>query len=676
MSSYKIEPMSVIAFLDENSFTLPRFQRKATWDKKQNFELCISIFQDYPIGVVIVNKEQDALSLLDGRQRRSALITMRDNPVELYKWAQNYIGFKKTEDESELSRLYWDKVEKFLQTEDFGKETNHTENEDDNVNCYSEEAEDIREEDSFNSVKQRKGLMTLLDIILMVHQIKPQGSKWERNFDFHTSSSRVKYAPQKNGNKIDPKLLRKFILTFIKEMKSEYNGQITQDTFIEYYMQNNIVTDEETFKKELNLRWVEINKSIDVIMRSESIFSEARIGIIYLTNASPLDAQNIFSRINKGGTQLKAEELLSAKPYWNKKVDNVPINVRERVKTLYEKLGIELPPTTVRWDIAATFIPRVNKEKLVFPTFAKQKEMDGLCMDEITLGFKLLSSIYQGGMANKHVIDMEKNIDIDWENGIDETANNIDKLCSILASDDLLKWLISWNMPIASLLGNAIALEFVSILLLDWLDKGKPQAGGKYKALQRDARILFDKLVFEYATRQWRGSGDSAMANHIKEWKNRIIPIPDENWATLIESVCKGMYNGQKTTVKTLRPILYYYYLLNEIVPLNQAGVSFDVDHIIPQELFKDNSLANETMKDSLVNLALLPKKANISKGSTVLNEITDPWLKTQIKVYENIEPKDFDRFSDIANIKDLIKVRGKLFKNTFSTVRKTKLSN
>lgn len=41
--SYKIETMSIAEFVD-NPMKLPRFQRRATWNKKQNFELCISIF--------------------------------------------------------------------------------------------------------------------------------------------------------------------------------------------------------------------------------------------------------------------------------------------------------------------------------------------------------------------------------------------------------------------------------------------------------------------------------------------------------------------------------------------------------------------------------------------------------------------------------------------------------
>lgn len=195
--SYIIEPMPLITFLDEKKLKLPRFQRKVTWDKKQNFELAISIFQDYPVGVVIINQEQKVSWLLDGRQRRNALITMRENPVELYEWARNYIGFKKTADTLEVTRAYWDKVEKYLQTEAHDEsETNDSDEYDPGL--IDDEDEYADEEDSFDSEKQQQGLQTLFDIILMVHQNKPNGSRWQKLFDF-TKWAKLPYMPVKNG---------------------------------------------------------------------------------------------------------------------------------------------------------------------------------------------------------------------------------------------------------------------------------------------------------------------------------------------------------------------------------------------------------------------------------------------------------------------------------------------
>ena len=593
---------------------LPRFQRKATWGKKQNFELAISVFQDYPVGVVIVNKEKDVSWLLDGRQRRNALKQMRENPVELYEWARAYIGFAKNADEFTVKQAYWDKVEKYLTTETKGFEDDSS----DDVS-YEGVEENTSEEDSFDSQKQRKGLTTLLNLILMVHQNKPSGSKWEATFDFTKYFARIKYAPMSNNEKVDPILLRRFILYLINDAERANDGDITEDYLFDFY--NNTYTFKDSmdnkFKIELNKRFKDIKNSIDIINETEKIFSDARIGIIWLTNASPLDAQNIFSRINKGGTQLKAEELLSAKPYWNVEVKTNDSDVVRLVAEMYSKLGVSKQETIVRWDVAATVLQRIDDQMLIFDDYSHIKKEE-IPMDRITLGFKLISSFFERGMSSKYVIDLEKN-NLDWNMDITDMVNDINKICEILLNIPFFQTLQAWKKPIAKLLGNAIALEFLTIVWLDWKDKGKPTvSSGSLKAVQRDAKILFDRLVYEYSTKTWRGSGDSKMANDIRNWKNRIQPVDGLAWKNFVTGACSGVYNGQNTTVNLLRPVLYYYYVLTDSTPYNQVNTSFDVDHIIPQEAFKDNVMLDLNLKDSLSNLALLPKKDNISKCSIV----------------------------------------------------------
>ncbi len=473
--SYIIEPMPMISFLEDSKIRLPRFQRKATWDKKQNFELAISVFQDYPVGVVIVNQEQKTSWLLDGRQRRSALSTMRDNPVELYEWARSYIGFGKKADELEIKSKYWEKVEKYLQTEETPDKKENEDTKDDDINYYGEEEEVVEinldsEENSFDSAKQRRGLQTLLDIILMVHQNKPSGSRWQQTFDFTKYFTRLKYAPAKNNNKVEPKALRRFIWELLTTIDKENDGKRTQEFFVEYYLQNFDVKDQKKFEKDVSMKWNDILDSIDVVDRSEKVFSDARIGIIRLTNASPLDAQNIFSRINRGGTQLKAEELLSAKPYWNRSVNVSDQTIVARIREMYSNLEIPVSDSVVRWDIAATFISRIKDENLVFDTYEDARKKKEISMDEVSLGFKLLASIYVQGMSSKHVIELEKNESIRWESDIDQLAYELNMVCNILLADTFFKYYQSWKRPITKLMGNAIALEFLTIMWLDWKD--------------------------------------------------------------------------------------------------------------------------------------------------------------------------------------------------------------
>lgn len=672
--SYIIEPMPLITFLEESKLKLPRFQRKPTWDKKQNFELVISVFQEYPVGVVIVNQEQKVSWLLDGRQRRAALSTMRDNPVALYEWARSYIGFSKNADELDVTNAYWDKLERYLQTEEVANDS-----ESDEMLGYGGEETGLssNEENSFDSVKQRQGLQTLLDVILMVHQNKPSASKWEQTFDFRKHFNRLKYAPVKNNNKIDPRLLRRFILELIRAIEQENEGDRTQEFFIDYYLQNFDVLDKNKFENDVAIKWTSILNSIDVIDRSEKVFADARIGLIRLTNATPLDAQNIFSRINRGGTQLKAEELLSAKPYWDKVVGSVDRVITDKVALMYKRMDIPTPDSVVRWDIAATLVSRIQDQELIFDSYMDTKEKCEVSMDEISLGFKLLSSIYQQGMSNKHVIELERNESINWEYDIDNLVQELNTVCHILLADKFFKCYQSWKMPMVKILGNAIALEFITIMWLDWKEKGCPTSvSADTKALQRDAKILFDKLIFEYATKTWRGSGDSKMSNDIKNWKDRINPVDKADWQEFIRDACSGVYKGQETTVKLLKPILYYYYVITDCTPLNQVGVSFDADHIIPKEIFRDNVMIRQSFRDSLVNLALLPRKENIAKSSKRLNEIADTWLKRNITIYTGIPESDFACYSDVTNFEKLKESRARLFLTAFDSNRSASLTN
>lgn len=232
--SYNIEPMELISFVEDNKLKLPRFQRKTTWDKKQNFELAISVFQDYPVGVVIINREQKSSWLLDGRQRRTALSIMRENPVELYEWAKSYLGFSKTADELEVTKRYWDKVERYLLTEESTDKKTDTNDEgtyEDNEDAadYSSNAN----QDSFDSHKQRAGLKILLGLILMIHQNKPSGSKWEKLFDFKDCFQLLRYAPQKNNSKIDPRLLRRFLVDLISDCDKDNDGNLRIELLFE-----------------------------------------------------------------------------------------------------------------------------------------------------------------------------------------------------------------------------------------------------------------------------------------------------------------------------------------------------------------------------------------------------------------------------------------------------------
>lgn len=96
----------------------------------------------------------------------------------------------------------------------------------------------------------------------------------------------------------------------------------------------------------------------------------------------------------------------------------------------------------------------------------------------------------------------------------------------------------------------------------------------------------------------------------------------------------------------------------------------FEIDHILPQYLFKNNPNIDFAKKDIIVNLALLPKKDNISKKDKVLKDITDDWLTKSISEYADISKDDFAKFSSVASIDALKELRRPIFLKVFEDVR------
>ncbi|MDX8388306.1 MAG: DUF262 domain-containing protein [Ghiorsea sp.] len=119
---YNVRPETISTFLDDRTIRFPRFQRKQTWKHEQNFKLSISVFKSYPIGVTIINKQsfgsKSTRWLLDGRQRRNALILMQQNPENIYDWAKKFFGLKNSDQHQDIKNKFWDKIAEYLNESD------------------------------------------------------------------------------------------------------------------------------------------------------------------------------------------------------------------------------------------------------------------------------------------------------------------------------------------------------------------------------------------------------------------------------------------------------------------------------------------------------------------------------------------------------------------------------
>lgn len=565
MSKYQIVPWSIPTFVAESTVKPPRFQRKYTWKSNQNFELCISVFMEYPIGVVVINHDDNSQEdyLLDGRQRRHALQLMRNEPTELYKWAKKYIGFDTHASEQDIKDKFWVVMDRFLQKETEENIDNESSSINDNTHesvdedliiDWSQEGTSLSEESKTMQVIHKSShLDLLLQLILLLH------TKWMDPFDFHNYHSRLPYFNE-TEKKIDPSKLHNFI---IRDILPIYT-RITPSDFVEILGTRDILPGkEEHLKKVITERWAEINKVISLFCLVEkNVFLQSHIGVIILDNATHIDSQNIFTNINKNGSPLKAEELLSAKPFWNTALATYNPNIVPLVDAIYKKMEIYRDGQIVRWDVAASLIDRINSNFFFAPKMANEKPEQMLA--RVTLGFKLLSAKFSHGIAKGAVEDLELN---PYFKDIDTTATSfvdtLNEMIDVLLSDSFFRQLQNEKLALRDLLGNAITFELIVNTYENWEEKAKPTPGEtNYDAFILDTKRLFDRLVLEYTNGSWSGSGDSKFAHNVQPQSSsirRLIANADD-WNSCTNSI-KAFIQKEEPKEKVFR---LYFKLLTQ----------------------------------------------------------------------------------------------------------------
>jgi hypothetical protein len=678
---YEIRPESIKGFIEDSNIKLPRFQRKQTWDDKKNFQLCISIFKEYPIGVSILNIEKSngitTRWLLDGRQRRNALASFYRDPENIYVWAKKFIGFKPNDQLLDLEEKFWSKINDYLEDSELDNEsedeTTIINAEDDIIEPTSVEDPDLKYDPG------KTGLDLLLHIIKLIHNKTNKHSGFTRPFDFTKDVPNLPYTINNNGVKT---LNSQKVKTFINEFKGycvneglQFSERKSFSTFMNY----RFPLDEAKSKKletAITQNWPNIIERIDILEKINNLYVNSKIGLIEVKNLKSVDAQKIFNIINSEGTQLTAIEILSAKPSWNIPITNPNSLQLSRTKKLYEKINV-VESNVVKWDLPATFMSRLDQNEILFKAFSNEKSD---FEKELTLGFKLLAGIFENGVKKENIDSLGKNPKIDWSLDYEIIINEINLISKLILNTEYFKFLKSWKVSIMTLLSDSIALDFLLVLYNDWKRKEKPVGDFKAKQFQKNCFILFDSLVFEYVTKQWRGSADSKIARDIVDLSKHadlLKPIEERKWISLLNEIMdQNSVDGSPITQKLVEPILYHFYALSKIQGPD-SNFAIEVDHIIPQSSFKSSALPNaELILHNLYNLALLPKDDNISKSNKRLVEINNRWLITQINKYEFIEESDFIKYSDITNIDELKKLRGGIIMNAFTVFRTQILNN
>ena len=671
---YEIRPETVKTFIIDRNIKLPRFQRKQSWDEKKNFQLCISLFKEYPIGVCILsvesNKNGTIRWMLDGRQRKNALSLIYEDPENIYNWARKFIGFKNNDQPIDIEEKFWRKINEYIEAD--------PSEDDENISEISiEDNTGNINDDEIVIESSASGLKLLLEIIKIIHNKSSKNTGFTRPFDLTKYITRLSYVESHNGvTKLSSKRLKTFLDEYRRHCDDENINFDVDESFIKFIEYRYDILDKVRMSEYIKLNWIAMRERLIIIEKIDSLLSNSKIGMIEVKNLSPSDSQKIFNIINSEGEKLTAVEILSAKPNWNIKIENPNQNLINHVKKLYEKIGTNIEEV-VRWDVPATLISRL-KRNIILKEFTDSKSD---FEKEITLGFKILAGLYESGVKKEDIEALSKNSNINWNTDLENLIYDLEQVIKLIESFEFFKYLKSWRISVMELTSDAIAMNFLLVLYKDWERKGKPIGNDtKTKQFQKNAFILFDKLIFEYISRVWRGSSDSRIANNIigviRE-NDVFTPILKVKWLDLLDDIyINNSIDGNDITLKLMKSILYHIYAMKKIQGPD-SNYSIEVDHIIPQSLFTQSTInKKDVLKDSIFNLGLLPKNENISKSNKRLIEIQGDWLKDEIVKFEFIEKSKFEHYSDVNNYKDLFKAKKEAFDEIFSNTRDNILNN
>lgn len=627
---YSSTSPSVKSVVLDNQIRLPRFQRKKTWKDEDRFELCISLFKGYPLGTIVIKKDEingkTTKWLLDGRQRKDTLVEMQ-NPETVYRWAKKYLGLKNSFTADEIASRFRRKLDDYIQYE---KEA------DDEPEDSEEDGIDFDTTPCASEPDLSPGLRDLLEIICSVHPARAKNSEFGKPFLFEGYKAHYIRTDSETGRKyVDGDRLCKWLGSKVDNVDPD---TLDADEVLDWF--DNA---DDNLRRSIEKNIGGIRRSVRTLRMINDRMNNAPILMIELdSTCESADSRKIFEIINTKGSPLTGAEILSAKPDWNDLVDTDDEDLRKHIDDLYRALEVEVHDV-VKWDIAATFTDSITPDAgfilgdVVRIGFKDCRSGDKFFEQKMTAGFKLLSGRYLNSLTKNDIDSLPRKLDKEGGWAHIELQSEIAGICRILLADSGFSKFARSGMSLWDLLSNAIAMNFLFMVIKKWISLGRPQSKGNgTRQLVSYARTLFDRMFFEYSTGVWRGASDSRLTRNLEGAGSdpAFDRVPDESWDAVIDSLYSdNRINSQPVAFKTCKALLYYFTTVRGDLDL---GERYEVDHIIPKGRTVGSNPDADSL-DSMINLALIPKDLNEKKKDKNISSL-DPDSAKRICDFEDLD--------------------------------------
>jgi hypothetical protein len=661
--------------------------------------LALSLFKGYPLGTIVVKKEkrdehgivQSVNYLLDGRQRRETLMGMQD-PETIYAWARRALRLRPSDTKDDVILKFKNYVtEYFYGQEDWEEEITEDDPPLSDVVTMESDVQDLEEAEEEESPPEKdladdtassdievidEGLDELMKIILLVHPVtkagRESGFRTPFNFDAHVKGLDFIKRDDKGRRYVESRAL----LAWLKYQRDKNKGTPwppTAQQFLEWLTADKEVDKPDVVQARMSEEWSNIERSLRLLESLRLRLSSSVLGYLEIRDgAKSSDDKKIFEIINTAGTKLSAAEILSAKASWDATVDEPPAVVVDNVGALYEEMGILFDGSVRRWDVTATLLDRVAFPLVLGDPASwqwagiKAKRLER----KITLGFKIMSGYYQGKLMKDQIAMLPSTSDVHWNTLTFE--HRVNEASVALGKHWFFDFARAWGFSFMDTLSDAVGLNFMLMMLLDWERKLEPKSGAPLNSFNKNGVILFDRLIYEYVTEAWRGSSDNRISRNIDELRSSespaiFAPVPQASWEKLVRDVVEAGTIGGTTYLKKqdprIRLLLLYAMVIAHLRP-DDAHEMNELDHIIPQRLFKESG--DRGLKENqhhISNLELLPESANGVKSGRRLTEVGEPHIRHTIARFSLIPEVDFTRFSDVGSSALLRERRGDVLK-------------